>query len=79
MSQLKKQMAPDCQVSADLSTICTEPTSILWAERILDRRMIRRGAQMVKQMLIKWLALPEDMATWEDASDYAGSLEASTA
>lgn len=79
VSQLKKQVAPDCQVSDDLSSICTEPECILWAERVLDKRMIQRGAQAVKQVLIKWLALPEDMATWEDASDYSGVFEASTA
>jgi hypothetical protein len=27
------------------------------------------GANMVKQLLIKWDALPEDMATWEDEGE----------
>jgi hypothetical protein len=46
---------------------------------VLDKRMSQHAAQAVKHVLIKWLALPEDMATWENASDYSGVFEASTA
>ena len=71
VSQLKKQIAADCQVSNDLSTVCIDPETAVKPERILDRRMIQRGAQAIKQVLLKWTALPTTMVTWEDESDYS--------
>lgn len=41
--------------------------------------MIQRGAHTVKQVLIKWDALPATMATWEDDAQAFVQLESSTA
>lgn len=70
VSQLKKQVAAGCEISDDLSTVCTDPATVLQLEKTLDRRMIQRGAEAVKQVKIKWTNLPEAMATWEDATAY---------
>ncbi|XP_066361406.1 uncharacterized protein [Miscanthus floridulus] len=70
VSQLKKQVAAGCEISDDLSTVCTDPATVLQLEKTLDRRMIQRGAEAVKQVKIKWTYLPEAMATWEDATAY---------
>ncbi len=35
-------------------------------ERILDRRMIKRGSKAVSQVLVGWSNLPDAQATWED-------------
>jgi hypothetical protein len=35
-------------------------------ESILSKRMVVRGRRSIKQVLIKWSALPEALATWED-------------
>jgi hypothetical protein len=35
-------------------------------ERILDRRMVKKGNAAIVQVLVKWTHLPEDSATWED-------------
>lgn len=46
--------------SADLSTAKAIP------EAVLDRRFVKKGNKAVPQVLIKWSALPEGSATWED-------------
>lgn len=43
-----------------LDLMDTEP------EKILDRRMVKKGNNAIVQVLIKWSQLPEDSATWED-------------
>jgi hypothetical protein len=35
-------------------------------DRILDRRMVKKGNSAIVQVLIQWSQLPEDAATWED-------------
>lgn len=35
-------------------------------EKILDRRLVKKGSRAIPQVLIKWTALPETSATWED-------------
>jgi hypothetical protein len=35
-------------------------------EKILDRRLVKKGNAALPQVLIKWKHLPEDTATWED-------------
>jgi hypothetical protein len=47
-------------------------------EKWLDTRMIQRGANMIKQVLIKWDALPEAMATWEDEVEIKRKFPASS-
>jgi len=36
-------------------------------ERVLQSRLHQRGTHSVKQLLIKWSGLDDDLATWEDA------------
>jgi len=40
-------------------------------EKILATREILRGARRVKQVLVKWSLMPEQMAAWEDEADIA--------
>jgi hypothetical protein len=35
-------------------------------ESILDRRLVRKGAAAVTQVLIKWQGVPTEMSSWED-------------
>ncbi|KAJ1278977.1 hypothetical protein BS78_04G119500, partial [Paspalum vaginatum] len=69
VSKLKKHMPPHQDVTNDLSSVCTDPFRLLAPEAILQRRCIQRVASTVKQVLIKWMGLPQIMATWEDAVD----------
>ena len=38
----------------------------LQPERVLDRRLVKKGNQAVPQVLVKWSHVPEASATWED-------------
>jgi len=38
-------------------------------EKWLDTRMIKRGNHLIKQALVKWDALPEELVTWEDEDE----------
>lgn len=77
VSQLKQHVAKDCPVSEDLTSVCTDPASAVQPEQVLDRRMIQRGGNTIKQVLIKWEALPLTMATWEDDDKSFDNLKAS--
>lgn len=44
-------------------------------ERLLDKRLIRRGAQAIPQVLVKWKGLPEALATWEGEADVQWSAD----
>ena len=37
------------------------------SERVLQSRLQQRGTHSVKQLLIKWSDLDDELATWEDA------------
>lgn len=65
VSQLKKQIPSHSAVSEDLSSVCTDPTQDIRPEQVMGKRLIKRGARAVPQILVKWTELPEAMATWE--------------
>jgi hypothetical protein len=69
VSQLKKHVSKETPVSEDLTSVGTDPLSVLQPERIVNTRVIRRGAHMIKQVLVQWTTMPADMATWEDEAD----------
>lgn len=78
VSQLKRHIPQEVSVSTDLTTVCTNPDQLMQVEKYLDSRMIQRGANTVKQVLIKWSTWPNEMATWEDKADIKGQFQAST-
>jgi hypothetical protein len=60
VSQLKKAVGPAVQVSQ----LPGEMVDIQVPEAILQRRLDSEGKS---QVLVKWSAMPESLATWEDA------------
>jgi len=71
VSQLKLHIPPTVVASADLTAISTDSMQLLTPEKILDFRMVQRGASTIKQLLVHWTLLPPELATWEEESDLA--------
>ena len=69
MSQLKKHVPKDVLVSEDLTSVSTDPMQVQQPEKILQSRMVKRGAKMIKQVFVQWTSMPPEMATWEDEAD----------
>ena len=69
MSQLKKHVPKDVLVSEDLTSVSIDPMQVQQPEKILQSRMVKRGAKMIKQVFVQWTSMPPEMATWEDEAD----------
>ncbi|KAK1607032.1 hypothetical protein QYE76_030705 [Lolium multiflorum] len=66
VSQIKDYRSDYTPVFTDPPTIPALDTTDTVPERILDRRMVKKGNSAITQVLIKWSQIPEDAATWED-------------
>jgi hypothetical protein len=66
VSQLKEYRADFTPVFADLPKLPSLDTVDTTPEKILDRRLVKKGNTAILQTLIKWTNIPEDAATWED-------------
>lgn len=66
ISQLKEHRPDYTPVFSELPNLPTLDLKDTVPERILDRRMVKKGNAAITQVLIKWTQLPEDSATWED-------------
>jgi hypothetical protein len=64
VSQLKKAISPDIQVTPDLPhSIATD--ALRFPVKVLHRRLKSQGDQLVSEVLIQWSSWPPSMATWE--------------
>jgi hypothetical protein len=68
VSQLKPFTPDYTPVYKDLPQVVDLEHQELQPERVLQRRLVKKGNNAVPQWLIKWNHLPEDSATWEDAN-----------
>jgi hypothetical protein len=66
VSQLKEYRADYTPVFADMPKVPALDTKDTAPERILTRRLVKKGNAALPQVQIKWRHLPEDAATWED-------------
>lgn len=66
ISQLKEHRPDYTPVFSELPNLPTLDLKDTVPERILDRRMVKKGNAAITQVLIKWTQLPEESATWED-------------
>ncbi|KAK1663395.1 hypothetical protein QYE76_051554 [Lolium multiflorum] len=66
VSQLKEFRPDYTPVFAELPKLPMLDTTDTAPEKILNRRLVKKGNAARPQVLIKWLHLPEDTATWED-------------
>jgi hypothetical protein len=68
VSQVKEYRADHTPVFKDLPNLPTLGTMDIKPEKILERRMVKKGNAAISQVLVKWCKLPEDTATWEKCS-----------
>lgn len=66
VSQLKPFTPNYTPVFADPKMLLDFSTTDLQPERVLERRLVKKGSKAVPQVLVKWTHLPVDSATWED-------------
>ena len=66
VSQLKPFTPNYSPVYSELPQLVDLSVHDLHPERVLDRRLVKKGNQAVPQVLVKWSRLTEASATWED-------------
>jgi hypothetical protein len=66
VSQIKEFQDDYSPVFADLPRPPALDVIDTVPEMILDRRLVKKGHAAVLQVLIKWMNVPKDFATWED-------------
>lgn len=66
ISQLKSFTPDYTPVFSDVTKLVDLSSTTLEPEKILQRRLLKKGSKAVPQVLLKWTKLPESSATWED-------------
>jgi hypothetical protein len=66
VSQLKEFHPDYTPAYSPLADIPTLDVAEVLPEKILDRRLVKRGNVAITQVLVQWTGLPETLATWED-------------
>jgi hypothetical protein len=69
VSQLKRHVPPSVRIEDNISQVPDDPTLTVMPVQFLGSRLSRKGASTVSQILVQWDALPESLATWEEAED----------
>jgi hypothetical protein len=65
VSQLKKAVRPEDQVSADLPVTVMSVQDQVQPVKIYGEWLIRQGNKQVPQILLQWEGLPTSCNTWE--------------
>ena len=66
VSQLKHSVPDNTPVFSDIPAIPPLDTVDVVPERILDRRLVKKGDTAITQVQVQWSGLPPEMFTWED-------------
>jgi hypothetical protein len=66
VSQLKPFTPNYSPVFAELPPLLDLASQELQPERVLERRLVKKGNQAIPQVKVKWLNIQEAFATWED-------------
>jgi len=66
ISQLKSFVPNFSLVFSELPVTTNIEAAAVVPEVIIERRLVKKGATAVPQVLVKWSGLPTTSATWED-------------
>jgi len=69
VSQLKKHIGPQVQVSSYLSSIPVDHSAELLPVAVINTKLVTRSSSVVQQLLVQWSGLPASLATWEENHD----------
>jgi len=72
VSQLKPFTPNYSPVYSELPKLVDLSSQDLEPERVLDRRLVKKGNHTVPQVLVQWSNLPAASATWEDLNVVKG-------
>ena len=66
VSQLKKAVNANTVVSPNLPPVPSVLQEPKEPEYFIDRKLVKSGKSIVARVLVKWLGLDDNLATWED-------------
>jgi hypothetical protein len=66
VSQLKPFVPDYTLVFSELSVTTDIKATAAMPDKIIQRRLVKRGNSAIPQVLIQWTGLPATLATWED-------------
>lgn len=69
VSQLKRHVPANSQVSVDTSVILSDLCTTVVPEQILQQALVPHGAAMAPRILVRWSGPVHSLTTWEDADD----------
>ncbi len=67
VSQLKQGTPPSSQVTSTTPLTGRNGEPLAGPEMVLDSRTVHKRRREVKEVLVKWINLPEEAATWVDS------------
>ncbi len=67
VSQLKQGFPPSDQVTPTAPLTGEEGEPLAGPEQILDTRIVQKRRKEITEVLVKWVNLPEEAATWVDS------------
>jgi len=69
VSQLKKHVSPTEPVSADLSSVITDPFLEVLPVALLGQQLVGHAGAVVPRVKVQWTGMSTELATWEDEAD----------
>jgi hypothetical protein len=66
VSQLKKHVPPQVEVSSDLSSICTDPSAVWEPVQVLEQTLVPPAGATAPRIKVLWRSSDKSLVTSED-------------